>query len=49
MKKKNSKLHIDQLRAFRKNLEFDFTYQSGERKGQLLIKYVLLLLKKLVY
>jgi hypothetical protein len=38
MKKKISKLHIDQLRAFRKNLEFDFTYQSGERKGQLLDK-----------
>lgn len=34
---KISKLHIDQFRHL-ENLEFDFTYQSGERKGQPLDK-----------
>lgn len=34
---KISKLHIDQFRHL-ENLDFDFTYQSGERKGQPLNK-----------
>lgn len=34
---KISKLHIDQFRHL-ENLEFDFTYQSGDRKGQPLDK-----------
>jgi predicted ATP-dependent endonuclease of OLD family len=34
---KISKLHIDQFRHL-ENLDFDFTYQSGERKGQTLDK-----------
>jgi hypothetical protein len=34
---KISKLHIDQFRHL-ENLDFDFTYQSGERKGQPLDK-----------
>jgi recombinational DNA repair ATPase RecF len=34
---KISKLHIDQYRHL-ENLTFDFTYQSGERKGQPLDK-----------
>jgi AAA ATPase domain len=34
---KISKLHIDQYRHL-ENLDFDFTYQSGERKGQPLDK-----------
>ncbi|WJS95240.1 AAA family ATPase [Flavobacterium johnsoniae] len=34
---KISKLHIDQFRHL-ENLEFDFTYQSGERKGESLDK-----------
>jgi len=34
---KISKLHIDQFRHL-ENLDFDFTYQSGERKGQVLDK-----------
>lgn len=34
---KISKLHIDQFRHL-ENLEFDFTYQSGERKGEPLDK-----------
>jgi len=34
---KISKLHIDQFRHL-ENLDFDFTYQSGERKGEILDK-----------
>ena len=34
---KISKLHIDQFRHL-ENLDFDFTYQSGKRKGQPLDK-----------
>lgn len=34
---KISKLHIDQFRHL-ENLDFDFTYQSGERKGEALDK-----------
>ncbi len=34
---KISKLHIDQFRHL-ENLDFDFTYQSGDRKGQPLNK-----------
>ncbi|MFH6963333.1 AAA family ATPase [Flavobacterium plurextorum] len=34
---KISKLHINQFRHL-ENLDFDFTYQSGERKGQILDK-----------
>ena len=34
---KITKLHIDQFRHL-ENLDFDFTYQSGERKGQPLDK-----------
>lgn len=34
---KISKLHIDQFRHL-ENLDFDFTYQSGDRKGQILDK-----------
>ena len=34
---KISKLHIDQFRHL-ENLDFDFTYQSGDRKGQPLDK-----------